>query len=536
MHNGLTSAYFRVIAVLFSAVISPVGAVNSEDPARLRRRGRQPNIILLLTDDQDLLLGGTDRMPNLKRHLVNRGTNFTNAFVHTPICCPSRSSILSGRYLHNGVAINNTKSGNCNGELWRSGAEKSTFAVYAKAAGYTTFYAGKYLNAYDSGVPPGYDYWYGLVGNSRYYNYTIIASEDGGKTYRTDHHGDNYENDYLPDRVANWTLERIDQAIGQDKPFVSINSWPTPHGPFTPAPWAEHVFDGARAPRTQNWNASSIYMQQKHWMMRQLAPIDNATEDFIDTTYQDRLEALLSVDNHIAQIVELLERKGEIENTVIIYTSDHGFQLGQHRLAVDKRHLYEHDIRVPFIVATGDGVKKSSDDIVLNIDIAPTIYELTHGSSDIPTEMDGISFVPSLMVHEDRGKQNRSPRRDDFLVSYHGAAYGPCGMAECPPDPHGGWMPDGRNNTYHCVRALVDRGARRDEIYCRFEDDENFIEYYDLIIDPVQLVNRYPDLGSEEKDMFEARLLQLRKCRGESCRVKPQGMSLPVDTPVAMEQ
>ena len=129
-----------------------------------------PNIILLLTDDQDSLLGGIDRMPKLRQHLIDQGTTFTNAYVHTPICCPSRSSILSGRYLHNGVTKNNSVSGNCNGKLWQDDAERKTFAVYAQEAGYVTSYAGKYLNTYGcqdeedtecKRVPPGWNKWHG---------------------------------------------------------------------------------------------------------------------------------------------------------------------------------------------------------------------------------------------------------------------------------------------------------------------------------------------------------------------------------------
>mmetsp|Transcript_34422 Transcript_34422/g.75350 ORF Transcript_34422/g.75350 Transcript_34422/m.75350 type:complete len:564 (-) Transcript_34422:1057-2748(-) len=499
---------------------------------------KQPNIILLLTDDQDVLLGGIDRMPSLRQYLIDRGTTFTNAYVHTPICCPSRSSILSGRYLHNGVTKNNSVSGNCNGQEWRDDAERKTFAVYAQEAGYVTSYAGKYLNAYGcqksnvaecKRVPPGWDKWFGLVGNSRYYNATIVNSDDGGTTSRLLKHGDDYEKDYLPDALCNRTLDMIREFTREEekkKPFLIVNAWPTPHGPFTPAPWAEHAFDGVKAPRTANWNASSNAMQQKHWMLRQLLPIDNITESLIDTTYQHRLEALLSVDDHIGQIARLLEAKGELDNTIIIYTSDHGFQLGQHRLAVDKRHLYEHDIKVPFIAFSGRSAeKRTSNEIVLNIDIAPTIYELSTGSSDIPESMDGSSFA-ALLNGGGGGSRNRrtstSRIRDDFLISYHGEGYAPCGMAECPPNPHGGWMPDAWNNTYHCVRTVTSESTdgHVDSIFCLFEDNENFVEYYDLTVDPRQLSNKYNELSPEEIDMYKDRLAQLRSCHGSSCRAR----------------
>lgn len=488
---------------------------------------KPPNIILLLTDDQDVVLGGMDQMPNLRRYMIDQGVAFSNAFVHTPICCPSRSSILSGRYLHNGITKNNSISGNCNGKPWQQDAEKKTFAVYAQQAGYRTSYAGKYLNAYGCGssdnpecsrVPPGWEKWYGLVGNSRYYDATIVVSDDNGKNSKLVKHGKEYPQDYLPDMLCNRTLAMIREFTNSndnDKPFLIVNAWPTPHGPFTPAPWAEHMFDGAQAPRTPNWNASSESIMQKHWLIRQLLPIDNVTENLIDTTFELRLEALLSVDDHIGKIFELLDEKNELDNTIVIYTSDHGFQLGQHRLAVDKRHLYEHDIRVPFITFSGRSKQKSvSKETVLNIDIAPTIYELATASSKIPESMDGSSFASFLLD----GKADVSKIRDDFLISYHGEGFPPCGMAQCPPDPHGGWMPDAWNNTYHCVRTIAED---INNIYCRFEDDEKFAEYYDLAVDPWQLSNKYNDLSLKDKASMEKRLAELRICRGKNCRERP---------------
>ena len=535
LSNRMFGAALYIAAVIATFADETAAAVTPT--SKLRESGtdekiqhKQPNIILLLTDDQDVLLGGIDRMPNLKRYLIDHGTTFTNAYVHTPICCPSRSSILSGRYIHNGVTKNNSASGNCNGQEWQDDAERKTFAVYAQKAGYVTSYAGKYLNTYGcqsdvtecKRVPVGWDKWFGLVGNSRYYNATIVISDDGGETSRLIRYGNEYEKDYLPDALCNRTLDMIREFTREKekepkKPFLIVNAWPTPHGPFTPAPWAEHAFDGAKAPRTANWNASSDAMQKKHWMLRQLLPIDKITENLIDITFEHRLEALLSVDDHIGQIVRLLEAKGELNNTVIMYTSDHGFQLGQHRLAVDKRHLYEHDIKVPFIVFSGwSREKATSKEIILNIDIAPTIYELASKSNGLPESMDGSSFANLLEGVVDWSREQ--PLRDDFLISYHGEGYSPCGMAECPPNPHGGWMPDAFNNTYHCVRTVASESIN--SIYCRFEDTENFVEYYDLNVDPWQLNNKYNELSGEERKIFEDRLAQLRSCHGTSCRAR----------------
>lgn len=455
-------------------------------------------------------------MPNLQKLLREHGTTYSNAFVHTPICCPSRSSILSGRYLHNGGALNNTISGNCNGPNWKKDAELRTFAVHAQKNGYLTSYAGKYLNQYGRGdamhVPPGWDKWFGLVGNSIYYNYTIVQSDDGIHT-ETQTHGDSYQDDYLPDLLANRTLAILEEFLSNsnsDKPFLMVNAWPSCHAPFTPAPWANGTFSHHQAPRTPNWNASEESVAQKHWLVRQMGEIDTVGEERLDGIYRHRLETLLSVDEHIAQFVKALDKKGVLENTIIIFTSDNGFQLGQHRIEADKRQLYEHDIRVPFVVRAPsrfvDDKNVTSERIVMNIDIAPTIHHVvTGGSQPPPDDMDGISFLPS---------RGNSASRQDFLVSYHGEGSAPCNLLHCPPPSvyHGG---DSYNNTFQCLRSI---SVDEDSMYCEFVDDEGFHEYYDLTTDEWQLHNQYKDLSEDRKWKYESRLTKLKRCAGATCR------------------
>ena len=121
-------------------------------------------------------------------------------FVTSPLCCPSRSSILSGQYIHNHHARNNSISGGCSSPGWQQGPEKHSVSTYVKKLGYRTFFGGKYLNQYGmpqvggpEHVPPGWDEWVGLVGNSRYYNYTLSVNGNPEK------HGDTYASDYLTD-------------------------------------------------------------------------------------------------------------------------------------------------------------------------------------------------------------------------------------------------------------------------------------------------------------------------------------------------
>jgi N-acetylglucosamine-6-sulfatase len=487
---------------------------------------QRPNILLLLTDDQDVMLGSFDHMPKVQKLLQEQGMTFTNAFVHTPICCPSRSSILTGRYLHNAGVRNNSISGNCYGQDWKERMENEhTYAVDAKRAGYTTAYTGKYLNEYGFNhsvdIPEGWDHWLGLIGNSHYYNCSLI--EGGiGKPTKVVTYGDVYPDDYLPNIMQHQVLEWFSTL---SEPWLIVMAWPTPHGPFTPAPWAAGTMSDYHPPITENYNASSLYMQQKHWLLRQLLPLTEDTADQVDKYYQMRLEALKSVDKHVGTMMQHLEQSGQVENSVIMYTSDNGFQFGQHRLSIDKRHLYENDIRVPFCIR-GPGIppNSTSDRIVANIDIAPSILDMvmvqqkssTSSASvikDSITTMDGSSFWKYVRGQPDTGA---FAKRHDLLITYHGEGQEPCGMANCPPPLDGiWWMPDSFNNTYHCVRTLR---TEEDSIYCRFEDDERYVEFYNLTKNPHQLDNDYADLETWQIQRYEHRLQELMNCQGATCR------------------
>ena len=139
---------------------------------------KPPNILFFLTDDQDTELGGLEPLSKARRWIAEHGVTFENSFATVPLCCPSRASILTGLYQQNTQVFNNTLEGNCYGSEWKDTLEKNTFATALNSNGYTTYYAGKYLNCYclqecdvnselDLTVPPGWDHWAGLCGNAR---------------------------------------------------------------------------------------------------------------------------------------------------------------------------------------------------------------------------------------------------------------------------------------------------------------------------------------------------------------------------------
>ncbi|XP_032446074.1 N-acetylglucosamine-6-sulfatase isoform X1 [Xiphophorus hellerii] len=480
------------------------------------RANRRPNIVLILTDDLDVALGGLNPLTKTKKLIGDAGITFTNAFVASPLCCPSRASILTGKYPHNHHVINNTLEGNCSSSAWQKSQEPQTFPAFLKSfGGYQTFFAGKYLNQYghsDAGglqhVPPGWSYWVALEKNSKYYNYTLSVN---GKAQK---HGADYSRDYLTDVLANRSLEFL-QYKSSYQPFFMMVSTPAPHSPWTAAPQYQDRFNDTKAPRDPNFN---VHGKDKHWLIRQAkTPMSNSSVQFLDDAFRKRWQTLLSVDDLVEKIVKRLEIRGELENTYVFFTSDNGYHTGQFSLPLDKRQLYEFDIRVPLMVR-GPNIKpnQTSQMPVANVDLGPTILDIA-GYYVNKTKMDGMSFLPIMQ----QGKMNSSSWRTDILVEYEGEGrnvsdpacplLGP-GVSECFPDCV---CEDAYNNTYACVRTVAPSANLQ---YCEFDDNEVFVEVYNVTADPYQLNNIAKTIEQEVLEKMNHRLMMLQSCSGQTCR------------------
>ncbi|XP_077541600.1 N-acetylglucosamine-6-sulfatase-like isoform X2 [Haemaphysalis longicornis] len=419
----------------------------------------KPNMVLVLTDDLDLELGSMKALVRTQSLLGEGGVTFANTYVTTPLCCPSRSSILTGRYAHNAHVANNSLSGNCSSLMWQRGPEREAFVVALQAAGYETFYAGKYLNKYGykraggvEHVPVGWDHWAGLVGNSVYYNYTLSVNGVAEK------HGDDPNKDYLTDVMT------------------------------------------------------------KHWIVRRAVhPIPEEVVSWIDEAYRNRLRTLLSVDEMVADIIHSLASKLLLNNTYVFFTSDNGYHLGQFSQPKDKRQPYETDIHVPLLVR-GPGVEagRVEKGVALNVDLAPTFLDL----AGLPPKekMDGVSLKP--LLHK-KGDSNWP--RHAFLVEYSGEGevhdksqcHAPYGVAGCDPAVQCE-CEDSWNNTYLCTRQIMNDVNTK---LCEFKDNEGFMEAYNLTWDPFEIQNLYflgvhgLSHGDEERSCLQ----RLRHCRRESC-------------------
>ncbi|KAK2173296.1 hypothetical protein NP493_885g01003 [Ridgeia piscesae] len=482
-----------------------------------KQLNQRPNIVFILTDDQDVELGSMKPMVKAKKLIGDAGVIFKNMFVTSPLCCPSRSSILTGSYVHNHGAVNNSISGNCSSAAWQASSEMRTFATYLKKQHYRTFFAGKYLNQYgkkEAGgvghVPPGWNTWMGLVGNSVYYNYTL--SVDG----KSEIHGDNYNVDYLTDVIAR-RAEAFLKHQHPHKPFFMMLSTPACHAPFTPAPQYSKSFSNVSAPRTGSFN---YFGKDKHWLVRQAKhPLGDTSLKYIDSTHRNRWRTLLSVDDLVELVMTRLDKHSLLSNTYVVFTSDNGFHLGQMSLPNDKRQLYEFDVRVPLMV-TGPRVTPGQvrEEIILNIDLAPTFLEMAGLSvGAMTTSMDGRSFLSLL------GNSTWVDRewREDFLVEHKGEykdINAGCPqldhqqVANCFPDCV---CEDSFNNTYTCVRTL---SKTCNLMYCEFADHEGFVEVYDLNKDPHQLKNIAKTISPQILVAMNKRLVKLSVCSGDTCR------------------
>ncbi|XP_022239244.1 putative extracellular sulfatase Sulf-1 homolog isoform X2 [Limulus polyphemus] len=500
-----------------------------------RSLNKNPNIILVMTDDQDVELGSLNFMPKTLRILGEGGARFPNAYVTTPMCCPSRSSMLTGLYVHNHNVY--TNNDNCSSSKWQQEHETRTFAAYLSNAGYRTAYFGKYLNEYNGNyIPPGWREWAGLIRNSRFYNYTINMN---GKKIK---HGDDYYQDYYPDLIANDSVAFLRQSkqFFSKKPVMLVMSFPSPHGPENAAPQHQHLFHNITTHRTPSWDYAPN--KDKQWLLRYTGKMEPIHMKFTDVLHTKRLQTLQSVDDAIEKLYNELKYLGELENTYIFYTSDHGYHLGQFGLVKGKSQPFEFDVRVPFLVRgpfVPKGVRIS--DIVINVDLAPTFLEL--GGVEVPKHMDGKSIVPLLKdAYEQFSKSKEVSKevrpkkgwRESFLIERgkltklykdldslptvkpmkkRQLIAGNCGKSEysSPCKPYQTWecLHDGQR-----WRVRKCRNKKKKNCWCEDDDDGVFAEYISRALDTKQhLQSDIPSdfLGIEGKKAMKPQERRLQR-------------------------
>jgi N-acetylglucosamine-6-sulfatase len=372
--------------------------------------GTGPNILLIVTDDQrwdqmSVMTATIDR-------LANEGVTFSNAFVPTPLCCPGRASTLTGLYAHDhGVLQIGPPSGGAPAFV---GRDLSTIATWLHDAGYRTGLFGKYMNSYAGQgppnapswyVPPGWDEWDAFPA-AAYYGYDLVHRD--GTTTAYGAAAADYSTDVLSQKVQDF----MSGAIAARVPFFALFAPAAPHVvlPFflaTPAPRHVGLFAALPPFRPPSWDESDV--SDKPARIRQLPALAGTNmETYLDGLRITQLESLLAVDEAVAALTDLLDRTGQASNTVVVFTSDNGFQLGEHRLTA-KEVPYEESIRVPLVVRYPPAIPAARSDprFVMNVDLAPTLAALAGVVP--PTPVDGRSLVPIL-------GGAAAPWRDDVLL------------------------------------------------------------------------------------------------------------------------
>ena len=375
-----------------AATLSGSAAGESKSSAAVR-----PNVLVLMTDDQTV--ESMRVMPNVKTLIADRGVTFDNSFVSYSLCCPSRSTFLTGQYAHNHGVWGNTAP---NGGYYKLDST-NTLPVWLQRAGYQTIHLGKYLNQYGTRnareIPPGWGQWYGTPDPStyRYLNYQI---NENGTLVQFPNTPANYKTD-VESRLA---VDLISRQAADPRPFFMWVAFLAPHsgnprdaddptGIATPSPAARHKNRFANEPLPTPPSLNEADMSDKPAAMRNRPLLTPARLAAIRESYQQRLESLLSVDEAVAQIVNELARIGKLDSTYIIFTSDNGFFHGEHRVAAGKVLLYEPSIRVPLLIR-GPGIPagRHRSQFVANIDLAPTIVQATGAQPG--RVMDGRSLIP----------------------------------------------------------------------------------------------------------------------------------------------
>ena len=473
---------------------------------------KKPNILFIFSDDHayqavSAYSGGTlNQTPHIDR-LAKEGMLFDRCYVTNSICGPQRAAIQTGKYSHkNGFLRNGNKFD----------GHQQTFPKLMQKAGYQTAVIGKW-HLGEHMAPQGYDYSEVLIGQGPYYNPPMLKDTTGvGKSTKVDHIG------YTSDIISELTLDWLKNGRDPDKPFMLMTQHKAPHRNWQPGPDYLTLFDDRHMPEPPTlFEDYSTKVQARRDQTMQidrdltaydlkLVPPTNLTPEQLKTwtnayrpknneyldarltgvdqirwKYQryikDYLRSIASVDDAVGELLTYLDKSGLADNTIVIYTSDQGFYLGEHGW-FDKRWVYEESLKTPMVVRWPGSVQAGSinKDIVSPIDYAATFLEIA--GAKVPSDMDGESLVPIL-----KGNTPNDWRKTHYYHYY-----------EYP-----GW---------HLVRrhyAVVDGRYKLIHFY---EDDVDEWELIDLVADPLEQENFYDDPAYQDvRSKLENELKRLRK-------------------------
>jgi arylsulfatase A-like enzyme len=465
-----------LMAVVGSASTSPASA---QPPAG--QPVARPNILFIMSDDHashamSCYGGKINETPNLDR-LANDGIRFTNCFCTNSLCGPSRAVILTGKFSH----VNGFKDNTSTFE-----GSQQTVAKLLQKAGYQTGMVGKWHLVSD---PTGFDYWHILPGQGVYYDPPMIEM---GR--RVKHQG------YVTDIITDVALDFLRNRRDKNKPFFLMCHHKAPHRQWQPGPKYRTLYDDRDVPEPETFNddysgrgtaARKQEMTVEHHLtptdLKQDPPEGLAGQALKQWKYQryikDYLRCIASVDENVGRLLDYLDASGLADNTVVFYTSDQGFFLGDHGW-FDKRFMYEESLRMPLLVRWPGHIKPGAinADLAQNVDFAETFLDLA--GEPVPGDMQGRSLRPLL--------EGKTPADWRKSIYYHYYEY----------------------PAVHMVHKHY--GVRTDRYKLIFFPELGEWELYDLEKDPHELKSVYADPASAEKvKELKAELERLRKQYGD---------------------
>jgi arylsulfatase A-like enzyme len=507
MKNIMDRRDFLSTLGLGAASLAMPGCAGGTEGLFGKKPVKRPNIIFIMTDDHashamSCYGSKINKTPNLDR-LAREGMRFTNSSCTNSICAPCRAVILTGKHSHINGQVDN---------YVRFDGSQQTFPKLLQKCGYQTAMIGKW---HLKSPPTGFDYWNVLPGQGDYYNPGMI--EMGRNKKYT-----GYVTDIITDRCLNWLKGRQ-----KDKPFCLMYHHKAPHRRWEPGPKHLTMYDDVTVPepdtlfddyKTRSDAARQQEMSIEHDLNKSDLKLDtppgglneqqlkdwnaaykpknkafreaNLTgKALVRWKYQryikDYLRCIASVDDNVGRLLDYLDESGLAKNTVVIYTSDQGFYLGDHGW-YDKRFMYKESFKMPLLVRYPGGVKPKtvSDDLVQNLDFASTF--LDYAGVEIPADMQGRSIRAIL--------EGNTPKDWRTSVYYH--------YYEYP-----GW---------HSVKRHYGVRTRRYKLM-HFYDDIDAWEMYDMKKDPDELNNVYndPAYAKVVREM-KAELERLREQYGDS--------------------
>lgn len=434
-----------------------------------------PNFLFVLVDDQPFdAVGFSGRFPFLKTPNIDRlydeGANVENFFVTQSICSPSRASFLTGTYPHiHGVNQNNKHVD----PKWD---EFAPYTAHLQAAGYQTAHIGKIHMAHKEGkahIRPGFDYWFSFIGQGKYIDPPV---NDNGNEYREK----GYMTDILTEKAISWLQQKRDP----NKPF-SLNLWhKAVHEPHLPAKRHQSLYKEAILPPPPYDTHKETFKGKPEWQRKKTYGFDwkknlpipsELPEQEWPINYEKNMQLLrciAAIDESLGRVLETLDAMGELENTVVIYSSDNGYFLGEHTFN-DKRLAYENSMRVPMLIRYPKMIKPKTriKKQCLNIDMAPTILDIA--GIEIPDYMQGDSML-GLLCEKPEADWRTSILFEYYLDTYWPYA-GPNQIAV-------------RTDRYKLVDAFL---------------KNDIDELYDLELDPGEMTNL---INSEAHDDIEDNL------------------------------